>query len=313
MESKMNYLLLIVGFFMLIKGADIFVDGCCAVARKLGIPSMIIGLTIVAMGTSAPEAAVSIAASFQNNAGIAVGNVVGSNIFNLLLIIGVCLFMVKMKVAKETLFRDYPFYLGAMVLLGALSYDGTLSREEGIILTLCIILYMIWLVRDALKSKKNNESEDKDEKIGAIKTVIFIVVGIAAVAIGGDVVVDSASGIAKSFGLSDQLIGLTIVAIGTSLPELVTSMAAIRKKELDLAVGNVIGSNIFNALFILGIASLVNPVPVSSEALIDVAVCIAASVVSYGLCLHKKQLNLVKGIIFIAMYVAIFTYVLMRG
>jgi len=310
-DYKMEYLILIIGFVLLIKGADIFVDGCISVAKMFGIPSMIIGLTIVAMGTSAPEASVSISAAIKGASGIAVGNIVGSNLFNLLLIIGLCLLFAKMDVTRVTLVRDYPYYLGTMVLLMILSIGGQVGRIEGLVLFSVMAVYMAILIRDAKKNKVEDDEEYKP--LGKVKTVLFIILGLTSVVVGGDFVVDGATEVAKSFGLSEQFIGLSIVAIGTSLPELVTSMAAIKKGENDIAIGNVIGSNIFNVLFVIGIASMISPVTVSAEAFFDVAVCIILSIIVFGFCLHKRKLTLPKGIMMILMYVVFFVYVLIRG
>lgn len=306
----MVYLILIVGFFMLIKGADFFVDGCCSVAEKLGIPSMIVGLTVVAMGTSAPEASVSIAASLKESAGIAVGNIVGSNIFNLLFIVGICLLFVNMEISAVTIKRDFPWFLVSSILLIVMVYDGILGRLAGTILLIGMAAYIFVLVRSALKTKQKPETNSK--QISTAKTVFYVVLGLVAVVMGGDMVVDAARSIATSFGFSEQFIGLSIVAMGTSLPELVTSIAAIRKNEVDLAIGNVIGSNIFNTLFVLGAAALVRPVPVGGEALVDLIICTLVSLVVYGMCCRKRELNKYNGLAMLLIYNVFFLYILMR-
>ncbi len=307
----MEYILLVVGFLLLIKGADMFVDGSISVAKKLGIPSMIIGLTIVAMGTSAPEAAVSISASLRHSAGIAVGNIVGSNIFNLFAIIGICLLFIKMPISRETIFRDFPIYIISTVILLVFSIGGTISRIDGAVMFICMVIYIYILVRDAKKNKSDTSSEEYKE-VSLPKAIVFILIGAAAVVIGGDAVVKSAKSIALSLGLTEQFIGLSIVAIGTSLPELVTSLVAIKKNESDLAIGNVIGSNIFNTLFILGVASFVSPVTVSSEAFTDIIISLVLAVAAFALCFHKRRLTMPKGVFMLAVYVAFFIYILLR-
>lgn len=330
----MQYFLLIVGFILLIKGADIFLDGSISVAKKLRIPSMIIGLTIVAMGTSAPEAAVSIAASAKASAGIAVGNIVGSNIFNLLIVVGLCAVIKPLPIEEETVKRDFPIVLLASVALLLLSLSfaktsvGQLSRADGIIMLIMIIAYIFALVRSAMRSRNEipepitvseevsniiSESGTEEYKaLSPIKTIIFLILGLAAVIFGGNVVVDSASQIAKSFGLSDAFIGLTIVALGTSLPELVTSFAAAKKGEADMALGNCIGSNIFNILFVLGSASLVRPIPVDSAAFVDVIISIAATVVVFAFALRGRKLSRFNGIIMLILYAVFMAYLFMR-
>ena len=259
------YVVLVVSFAALIKGADIFVEGASSLAKKLGVPSIIIGLTVVAMGTSAPEAAVSISAATTGNNGIALGNVIGSNLFNLLVVLGVCMLITKLPTQKETLKRDFPWNLiatVAVIVFIVLFGDNQITRIEGVSLLVLFVSYMGYLIYKTLKDRKAGEDEEIEE-ISLIKSLIFLVGGLALVIVGGDLVVDSATAIAKSWGATDKLVGLTIVAMGTSLPELVTSIVAARKGESEMAIGNVIGSNLFNLLFILGMTATVMPVAAS--------------------------------------------------
>ena len=248
----MMYVLLIVGFVLLIKGADFFVEGSSSVAKLLKVPSVIIGLTIVAMGTSAPEAAVSISAGLAGSSDIALSNVIGSNIFNLLIVVGVSAIICPMATEKVIMQRDIWWSLGATVAVLVMMIDMKVSTIEGILLLAAMVAYIVILIRAA---KKNREAGEDFKTMSPIKSVIFIIGGLAAIVVGGDLVVDSACDIAAAFGMSEALIGLTIIAMGTSLPELVTSVVAAKKGESGLALGNVIGSNIFNLLFILGAAS----------------------------------------------------------
>lgn len=317
------YLLLIVGFVLLIKGADIFVDGSISVARKLNIPSLIIGLTIVAMGTSAPEAAVSISASIKHANEIAVGNIIGSNIFNLLVVVGACAAIRPVHVKKSFLKADYPIGIFAAVILLALAFGnifaknvmltrdvGSLSRIDGIILLVLMVMFIAYTI---IKAKRSNEEQDEEfAAMGTMKTILFILIGIAGVIFGGQLVVDSAKTIALSFGLSDSLIGLTIVAIGTSLPELVTSVVAARKGESDIALGNVIGSNVFNTFFILGMTAVIGTVPVKGFTVIDAFIALCVTLAVFFMSMSKNRLNRVEGIAMIMMYALFTAYLIWR-
>ena len=250
-------LCLVAGFVFLVKGADLFVEGSSSVAKRFKVPSLIIGLTIVAMGTSLPETAVSVAASIAHNNTLAVSNVTGSNIFNLMVVIGVCAIMTPVAVDGASLRRDFPFSMICAILLLVMGVIGmTLGRVDGIILLGFFAGYIFYLIRHTLKENKNVSDPEVDDipLISMPKAIIFIVIGAVGIAVGGDVVVDSASRIAIDIGMSQTLVGLTIVSIGTSLPELVTSIVAARKNEVDMALGNAIGSNIFNILMVLGVA-----------------------------------------------------------
>lgn len=305
----MMYLMLMLGFLFLVKGADMFVDGASSLAKTLRIPAVIIGLTIVAMGTSAPEASVSINAALVGNNDIAVSNVIGSNIFNSLVVVGVCAMLASFKVDKEILKRDFFVNIGATIALCVMMFDKTVTRFEGIILLAGMIAYIFAMVKSALV----NRSEGEDIKTMSLpKSFVFIALGLVLIVSGGDLVVDNASLIATQFGLSQNFIGLTIVAVGTSLPELVTSVVAARKKESGLALGNAIGSNIFNILFILGMSSVVSPLVVLSESIIDVIILIVISVVLFIFAKTKDEMTFKEGLVCVLIYVAYMVYILMR-
>ena len=308
----MDYILLIAGFILLIKGADFFVDGSASVAKKLRVPTMIIGMTIVAMGTSAPECAVSIAASVKGSNTMAISNVVGSNIFNLMIVTGACALFTAVPVKVNTLKQEFPLsILAAALLLGGGYLGMGLNRIEGIILLVIFAAFLVWMVMEAKKARNNAEVEEI-ETLPGWKCLIFIIGGIIAIIIGGDLVVDSASAIAADFGLSQTLIGLTVVAFGTSLPELVTSLVAAKKGETDMALGNVIGSNIFNILLVLGVAAAVSPMAMLMENLIDAIILIAVSILVWIFAWRKKELNRIHGIVMIIIYAAYVVYICMR-
>ncbi len=302
---------LIAGFVLLIYGANFFVDGSSSVAKRLKVPSLIIGLTIVAMGTSAPECAVSISASLSGSNALAISNAVGSNILNLMAICGICALLCPMAVKKNSLLQEYPISVGAAALLMVLGLTGmSVGRLEGAILLLVFAAFLTWTVLTALKSRQESEEEYKILPIW--KCILFIVGGMAAIVFGADRVVDSASSIAGAFGLSENLIGLTIVAFGTSLPELVTSVVAAKKNEVDMALGNVIGSNIFNILFVLGISGVISPMSFIGENIIDIVVLIGFSALVWLMAWPKKKLNRVHGGIMVAAYAAYVVYICMR-
>lgn len=305
----MMYLLLIVGFVLLVKGADFFVSGASSVAKALKVPSVIIGLTIVAMGTSAPETAVSITASLGGNNGISLGNIIGSNIFNLLMVIGISAVIIPFNSDKEILKRDMLWNVAITVLLLVLIFDGSLSRLDGVILLAGIAAYLTVVVRSALK---NRVEDNSDEKVSVPKAVVFILGGLAAIVFGGDLVVDNASLIAKSLGMSDTLVGLTIVAIGTSLPELVTSIVAAKKGDSGLALGNAVGSCIFNILFILGIASTIAPMTADYEIIADVCILIFVSIVTYIFARSKERVSRLEGLFCVLIYGTYSAYIIMR-
>lgn len=311
----MMYLWLVVGFVLLIKGADFFVEGSSGIAKNLKVPAMIIGLTIVAMGTSAPELAVSTTAAMKGNNAIAVSNVIGSNIFNLIVVCGMCAIISPLHIKTKTLKEEFPISILMGVLLLIFAYTGTLlGRTEGIVFILLFGLFMVWMVKAALKARKNGEVMEEEEikSLPMWKCVVYILGGIAAIIWGGDVVVDSASDIAAAFGLSQTLIGLTIVAIGTSLPELVTSVVAAKKGENDMALGNVIGSNIFNILLILGVSSTITPIAIGMESIYDLILLTVMSLLVYIFCLSKKRLNRTEGVLMIVVYIVYMYYICTR-
>ncbi|MBQ4528142.1 MAG: calcium/sodium antiporter [Clostridia bacterium] len=305
MEIALNFLILAVGFALLVKGADWFVDGSASIAAKFGIPQLIIGLTIVAMGTSAPEAAVSISAALGGNAGITIGNIVGSNILNILIILGLSSVIVSIAVAKQCLFIDTPCMIGISVLLLILGLDGNITLTDGIILLVVFVLYLTYLF---IAAKKNNSSGDEIKIMSVPKSVIFALLGLAMIVFGSNITVDSASFIAKAFGLSDSFIGLTIVALGTSLPELFTSVMAARKGNADIAIGNVVGSNIFNILFVVGLSGVITTVPFEPKFIIDTAVAVGAALLLFLLCLKGKKLTRISGVIMLLCYAGYFAY-----
>ena len=307
--------ILLVGFVLLIKGADFFVEGSSTVAKKLRIPSIIVGLTIVAMGTSLPELAVSATASLAGNNAIAISNVVGSNMFNLIVVCGACALFTPLAIQKDVLKKDFPLAIGCGVLLLVMGIIGmNISRVDGIILSILFVIYIVVLVRQALKARANT----KDEEVSSEKMIpiwlclIYIVGGIAAIKFGGDFVVDGAVTIAGKLGLSQNLIGLTIVAVGTSLPELVTSIVASRKNEVEMAVGNVLGSNIFNVLLILGVAGTISPMTFIMENIIDIVTLTAASLLIYVFAWTKQKINRTEGIIMLLMYASYMVYICLR-
>lgn len=308
--------LLVIGFVFLVKGADFFVEGSSSVAKRFNVPSLIIGLTIVAMGTSLPETAVSVTASLVDNNALAVSNAVGSNIFNLMVVIGFCAVMTPVAVDKQTLKRDFPFSVLCAVLLLALGFIGMeLGHVDGAILLVLFAVYIIVLVRIALKHKNSGvavEEEGEIKLLSMSRSLIYIVLGGASIAVGGDMVVDSASRIAIDFGMSQTLVGLTIVSIGTSLPELVTSIVAARKNEVDMALGNAIGSNVFNFLMVLGIASAISPIAFITENIIDIIILIVFSIVVWIMAWTKTKLNKGEGLIMLALYIAYAVYICVR-
>ena len=333
MEKLMNdapfvlvLVFLVIGFTLLIKGADLFVEGSSSVAKRLHVPSIIIGLTIVAMGTSLPETAVSVSASLIGNNELAVSNVVGSNIFNLMVVIGVCAMLATVNVAKETITRDIPLSLicaGLLMLLGVIGLGDKsgmiLGRFDGVILIAFFAGYLFYMVKIALKASregKNVEIEggsDEDIKLVSVPvSILFIVGGAIAIAFGGDVTVDAASRIASDLGMSQTLIGLTIVSIGTSLPELVTSIVAARKNEVDMALGNAIGSNIFNILMVLGVASAISPISIIKENIIDMCVLIVFTVCVWIFAGTKKKIGKMEGFCMVAFYLAYAVYIIIR-
>lgn len=305
----MMYLLLIVGFVLLVKGADLFVDGSSSIAGILKIPSVIIGLTIVAAGTSAPEAAVSITAGLSGNSDISLGNVVGSNLFNQLGVIGLCAACFIVTTHKDILKRDLWVNIGVTLLLLILILDGKLNRLEGLLLLVGFVLYLFFVIRNALK----NRTQGDDIKLMSVpKSILFILIGLAAIIGGGNLVVNNASLIAQALGMSETLVGLTIVAIGTSLPELVTSFVATKKGDTGIALGNAIGSNIFNILFILGIASVLTPINANIELIIDTVILLVVCIIILLFAKTKLKTTRAEGAICVLLYLAYTAYIILR-
>ena len=305
----MDFLVLIIGFVLLIKGADYFVEGSSSLAKILKVPSVIIGLTIVAMGTSAPEASVSINAALAGSNDIAISNVLGSNIFNSMVVVGTCAFLSAFTVDKDIIKRDLPINIVASIALCLMIFDLKLSRVEGIILSIGIISYIILMVVSALK---NREEGEEVKALSLPLSFVYIIGGILAVIYGGNLVVDSACAIARMFGLSENFIGLTIIAIGTSLPELVTSVVACKKGESGLALGNAVGSNIFNLLFILGFSSVICPLNVLSESFVDAAIMVGTILLLYFFGKSKGEMDRKEGILCILIYVAYTIFLFIR-
>ena len=308
--------ILLVGFVLLIKGADFFVEGSSTVAKKLRIPSIIVGLTIVAMGTSLPELAVSVTAAMSktNNDGIAISNVVGSNMFNLLVVCGVCALFSPLVIKKEVMKKDFPIAIGCGVLLLVMGIIGMeVGRVDGIVLCVLFVIYNGVLIKMALKSRSNSSEEENQGKMIPIwLCIIYIVGGIVAIKFGGDFVVDGAVVIAGKLGMSPNLIGLTIVAVGTSLPELVTSIVASRKNETEMAIGNVLGSNIFNVLFILGVTGTISPMGFNMENVIDMSMVIAVSLLTYVFGWTKNKIDRKEGIVMVLIYASYLVYACIR-
>lgn len=312
MQIALQFLLLAVGFIMLIKGADWFVDGASKIADRFGIPQLVIGLTIVAMGTSAPEAAVSITSALKGSAGITIGNVVGSNIMNVLVILGLTAVIRAIAVKKSTIRYEIPFTIGITVVLAVLGLaDNTVSRLDGVILWVLMIVYLLYLLRMAKKGQDVLEDvPELTEKDTLPRMILSILIGGALIVWGADVTVDAATELALIFGMSDRLIGLTIVAFGTSLPELVTSVTAAVKGKADIAVGNIVGSNIFNILFVVGTTALITPVVYSANFLVDSIVAVATMVLLLICVLPKKKLGRLGGVVMLAGYAAYFIYLI---
>lgn len=313
MSSWLSYVILVLGFVLLTKGADYFVEGAAAAAKKMRIPTFIIGMTIVAMGTSAPECAVSVTAALKHNNELAVSNAVGSNIFNLMVVCGVCAVIMPLSVQAGILKREFPFsILVALFLLGLGATNMSVNRVDGGILLTVFALFLFWMVYSAKKSRKNGEDEEEIQDLSTLKCLIFMAGGLAAIIFGGDWVVDAASVIAKSFGMSQNLIGLTVVAFGTSLPELVTSIAAARKNQADMALGNVIGSNIFNILLILGLAATISPLSFNQENMIDIGILIIMSAEVFFFAKRGYCLSRMQGAVLLIEYAAYVAYICVR-
>ena len=308
----LDFLLLALGFLFLVKGADWFVEGSSGIADKFGIPQLVIGLTIVAMGTSAPEAAVSITASLKGTADIAVGNVVGSNILNILIILGISSVITSIAVAKTTVRYEIPIMLlSTFLLMGFGMQGGTINLWEGVILWICFIGYLSYMFIMVKKGEMVAEEVSATQK-PVWQLLIWGLVGLGLIIWGSDLTVDAATSLAKRFGMSERFIGLTVVALGTSLPELFTSVSAARKGKADIAIGNIVGSNVFNILFIIGTSSLIIPVIFEASFLIDSFVAVAAGVILWLCVFRKKKLTRLHGILMLLCYAAYFAYLLVK-
>lgn len=311
MDILVQFVFLAVGFLLLIKGADWFVEGAAGIADKFGIPQLIIGLTIVAMGTSAPEAAVSITSAIKEDAGITVGNVLGSNIMNVLFILGVTAAIISIPVQHSTFMYEIPYLIIVSCLFLFLGMDGTISRIDGAVLWAAFIIYFIYLLVMAKKGKEQEEAEDGSKEKSWLLLILLTVAGMGMIIFGSDVTVNSASAIADKFGMDSRLIGLTIVAFGTSLPELVTSVIAAKKGSTDIAVGNIVGSNIFNILFVAGTSGLITPVSFEAGFIIDSIISIGA-VLLLMLCILKgRKLTRPGGFVMLTAYIGYFIYLLL--
>lgn len=318
----LTFILFILGFYILVKGADALVEGSSSIAKRFNVSDIVIGLTIVAFGTSMPELFVNIFSSIKGNTDIAIGNILGSNIVNILLILGVSAIVYPISVKKNTIWKEIPFGLLAAVVVGILANDvffgnGTtnfLSRGDGLILISFFVIFMYYMFGIA-----KTDSEDMDGQDVVIhktsKSILMIVLGLAGLMLGGKWIVDAAVQIATFFGLSQALIGLSIVAVGTSLPEFATSVVAARKGKSDIAIGNVAGSNIFNIFWILGISSIISPLPFSNALNFDVWMTVLASFVLFAVMFvgKKAKIGKMEGVLFIAMYVMYLGYIMMRG
>lgn len=303
----LQLVLLALGFVMLVKGADWFVDGASNIAAKFKIPQLVIGLTIVAMGTSAPEAAVSITAALQGSADITIGNILGSNILNVLIILGLSAVIVPIDVAKSTVKIETPFLIAITLVLLALGLDGTISLLDGVILLALFLVYLAYLLHMA---KNNPEETEETKPLKLWQALVATAGGLVLIVFGSDVAVDAATEIARVLGLSERFIGLTIVALGTSLPELFTSVTAARKGNADIAVGNIVGSNVFNILFVVGLSSLVTPVPFAANFVVDTLVATAAVVFLLLAVMKSRKLVRWHGVVMLLGYVAYFLYLL---
>lgn len=309
MKLLLAIVLLVAGFVLLIKGADWFVDGAAGIAARFGIPQLVIGLTIVAMGTSAPEAAVSITAATTRNAGITIGNVIGSNILNVLIILGLTAVITTVAVQKSTVKIEMPFMHLITIVLAVLGFSGgEIVLWEGIVLWVLFLVYLGYLFRMAKNG--NAEEEDEVEMHPLWKQLLMLVVGVVCIVYGSDLTVDNATILAEAFGMDDRLIGLTIVAFGTSLPELVTSVTAAKKGKADIAIGNIVGSNVFNILFVVGTTALITPVAFKTGFLIDSAVALAAGLILWFGVMKEQKLKRPVGVIMLLAYAVYFVYLL---
>ncbi|HLR68883.1 calcium/sodium antiporter [Virgibacillus alimentarius] len=317
----MAYIFLLIGFVLLIKGADLFVDGSSNIATLLRISPVLIGLTIVAFGTSSPEATVSIIAALKGNAGVSLGNVIGSSIFNITLVVGIAAFIYPLKVESETTKKEIPFTLLASVVLLVLSSDmilqgfdnNALTRSDGLIFLLFLSIFIYYVFEVAMKNRQKADDRKIPDSVKWGKSILFAVLGLAGIILGGEMVVRNGTKIAYSLGMSETLVGLTIIAIGTSLPELVTSIAAALKKQSEIALGNIVGSNIFNILFVLGSASVISPLVVDGKVFIDLLVLIFLTVLLLIFSRTNYKIGKIEGMLLVFGYLIYIVYIILRN
>jgi cation:H+ antiporter len=318
----LTFVLLILGFALLIKGADYFVDGASKIAALLRVPPLLVGLTIVAFGTSSPEATVSIIAALEGSSDVSLGNVIGSNIFNITLVVGITAMINPLSVETTTIRKEIPFTMLASVALAVLANDialqaaGTnlINRSDGIILLLFFIIFLYYIIEVAV----NNREQVPDAAAATAggtwgKNILFTLAGLAAIIFGGDLVVDHATKIALSVGMSETLVGLTIVAVGTSLPELITSITAALKKESEIALGNIVGSNIFNILFVLGASATISPLAVNDKIFMDIGAMIILTIVLLLFSRTRFKISKVEGVILAAAYISYLVFIILRN
>ena len=318
MEILLMILCLVGGFVLLVKGADYFVDGACAISAKLKIPAYLVGLTVVALGTSLPEAAVSVTASIQGSNEIAIGNVIGSNMFNTLVVLGASALIAPIMVKRDILRRDLPFCIGVTILLPVLILtlnggDLALTRLDGIILLVCFVAFMTYsIISGKKKAAIETEETSGDADMSNIKCALYVLLGLAGVIIGGELTVNGAKSLALLVGLSENVVALTVVAIGTSLPELVTSVVASRKNQNDLAIGNVIGSNVFNLLFILGMSATIGNIGTDMNGVFDACILVGIMLLLGVFALTRKKISRAEGVVMVMLYIAYTAYLLLR-
>ncbi|MGM0837812.1 MAG: calcium/sodium antiporter [Bacillota bacterium] len=317
----MTYVLLVVGFALLIKGADFFVEGASKIASLLRISPLLIGLTIVAFGTSSPEATVSILAALEGSAEVSLGNVIGSNIFNITLVVGITALINPLKVESATIRKEIPFtLLGSMVLLVVISdialqgfSSNLITRGDGFIFLLIFSVFMYYIFEVAKNNREQIENEDVTEKSSWGKDAARTVLGLAAIIFGGEMVVRNSTEIAVSLGMSETLVGLTIVAVGTSLPELVTSVTAAIKKQSEIALGNIVGSNIFNIFFVLGTSSIITPLPVNGKIFLDIFIMLFLTIVLLIFSRTRYRIGKIEGSILATAYVLYLIFIIIRN
>lgn len=317
----MKYVLLAVGLIFWLKGADLFVTGASSVARRFHIPSLVIGLITVAFGTSAPEVAVSVTSALNGQSDITMGNIIGSNMFNLLVVVGMAAWILPFKVKETIIAKEFPFMLLSCIAVLILAFDlllgnGTvnvINRTDGLVLLMLFAIFLYYLLSVALKAQKENQKEEVMISIGLTKSIVYLVVGIVAIVLGGNLAVDAATEIALAWGMSETMVGLTIIAAGTSLPELMTSVVAAKKGESDIALGNVIGSNIFNVFFIMGISAVITPVSVSAAVAFDAVLLTVITLIAFIFALTDRKFSKGEGIVLFLMYVAYMIFVIWRN